>query len=288
MEKIQPCLWFDNQAEEAAKYYCSVFADAGIRRVVPYGPAASQASGRPEGSVMTVEFELEGLRILGLNGGPHFKLNPSFSFFVGCNSEREIDGLWQGLLKEVRMELMKYPFAEKYGWCEDRFGVNWQLILAPRRQKIVPALLFANERYGKAEEAIKFYVSQFPDSRIEMIARDEQTKAVLHSVFTLAGGDYVFMEGPLKREFGFSPAISFIVNCESQEEIDEIWSRLSAVPEAERCGWLQDRYGVSWQIVHKDWGKMISDAAPAARERLMAAILGMKKPDLKTLQQALE
>ena len=94
------------------------------------------------------------------------------------------------------------------------------------------------------------------------------------------------MEGPGEHSFTFSPAISFIVGCETQQEIDDLWSRLSAVPEAEQCGWLQDRYGVSWQILHKDWDKMLGDADPARRERLMSAILEMKKPDLKKLQEA--
>ena len=140
MKRIQPCLWFDNQAEQAAKFYASVFPNSKVGRIIPYGKAASEAAGQPEGSVLTVEFELEGLSFLGLNGGSHFKLNPSISFIVGCESEKEIDELWRKLCREPRMPLQKYPFAEKYGWCEDQFGVNWQLILGPRRKNIVPAL----------------------------------------------------------------------------------------------------------------------------------------------------
>ena len=79
--------------------------------------------------------------------------------------------------------------------------------------------------------------------------------------------------------------MSFVANCDSQLEIDEVWRKLSAVPEAERCGWLKDRYGVSWQVVHKDWGKIIADSNPEKRERLMNAILQMKKPDLKILKK---
>ncbi|MGZ3698492.1 MAG: VOC family protein, partial [Bdellovibrionota bacterium] len=106
---------------------------------------------------------------------------------------------------------------------------------------------------------------------------------VLHSVVTLAGQDFVFMEGPLEHQFDFTPAISFVVGCESQKELDTIWSKLSAVPEAEQCGWLQDKYGVSWQIVPKHWGKRISDADPATRERWMEAVMQMKKLDFARL-----
>jgi predicted 3-demethylubiquinone-9 3-methyltransferase (glyoxalase superfamily) len=185
------------------------------------------------------------------------------------------------------MQLQKYPFAEMYGWCEDRFGVNWQLILGPRAQKISPALLFANRRYGKVEEALQFYVSTFPGSEIERIARDEKTGAVVHSAFSLGGSRFVAMEGPLEPEFDFSPAFSFVVNCDSQEEIDALWLKLSAVPEAEQCGWLCDRFGVSWQIVPAEWRRWLGESDAAARDRLMAAILKMKRPDLKALEKAL-
>lgn len=286
MTPIQICLWFDNQAEAAANLYLSAFRNSRRGGVVRYGKAAANASGQPGESVMTVELELEGLKLLTLNGGPHFRINPAISFFVGCESESEIDELWGKLSKTVRMELKRYPWAPKYGWCEDPFGVNWQLMLGPRRQKISPALLFANQRFGKAAEAVHFYVSQFPDAKIDTMARDEKTGAVLHSVFRLCGQDFVILEGPLEHEFDFSCAVSFIVGCESQAEIDGLWERLSAVPEAERCGWLKDKYGVSWQIVPRDWGKWLREATPVQRERLMGAILRMKKPDLNALQAA--
>jgi len=283
MKPIQICLWFADQAEEAANLYTSLFEGSAIGTIARYGKAGAQVSGQAEGSVMTVELELAGTRLLGLNGGPHFRFNPTMSLFVGCESEAEIDRLWKKLPKNVRMELQKYPFAPKYGWCEDRYGMNWQLILGPRRQKISPALLFANQRYGKVEEAIRFYISLFPGSEIEKIARDERTGAVLHSAFTLAGQSFVAMEGPLPKEFDFSPAMSFVVPCASQEEIDDIWGKLSAVPEAERCGWLQDKFGVSWQVVHQDWGKLISEASPQKREQILSAIFKMKKPVLKLI-----
>ena len=214
MKNIQPCLWFDNQAEDAAKFYTSVFENSRIGRTVRYGRSASKASGQPEDSIMTVEFELENLTFLGLNGGPHFKLNPTMSFFVGCESEKEIDTLWSKLSKVARMELGKYPFAKKYGWCEDRFGINWQLIQSPRKQKIAPALLFANARYGKAEEAVKFYVSQFPHSKIEMLAKDEKTNAVLHCSFTLAGQAFVAM-GADRSQVRFLPGD--VVRCQLRQ-----------------------------------------------------------------------
>jgi predicted 3-demethylubiquinone-9 3-methyltransferase (glyoxalase superfamily) len=289
MKKMQPCLWFNGEGEDAAKFYTSVFKNSKLGDTVLTGKATAAASGRPEGSVLTVEFELEGLSFLALNGGPHFKINPSISFFVVCESAAELDQLWSKLAKHSRMDPQKYPFADKYGWCEDRFGVNWSLYYKagiPKRQKISPALLFANELFGKAEQAIGFYTKTFPGSEARMIRKDEKTGAVLHSIVSLAGTEFVFFEGPLEHEFQFSPGVSFIVNCESQAEIDQMWSKLSAVPEAEACGWLADKYGVSWQIVPADLQKWITGAQPAQLERMMGALMEMKKIDLAKLQSA--
>jgi len=287
MKPVQICYWFNTEADEAAELYCSLFPASRILGKVPYGKAGAKATGQKPGGTMTVDFELAGLPFLGLNGGPHFKIDPSISLFVACESEREIDALWKGLKRTARMDLKAYPFAKKYGWCEDRFGVNWQLILGEARQKIAPALLFANEKFGKAAEAIEFYTSVLPDSKVERIAQDEKTKAVIHSRVRLAGRDFVFMEGPLEHGFDFSPAVSFVLGCSTQGELDRIWSRLSAVPEAEQCGWLRDRYGVSWQMVHENWGTMLRIASPEAREKAMGEVLAMKKLDLDRLSRAL-
>jgi predicted 3-demethylubiquinone-9 3-methyltransferase (glyoxalase superfamily) len=157
MQKITPCLWFDDKAEEAAKFYVSVFKNAKLGHVTRYGDAGSKVSGRPKGSVMTVTFEINGQEFVALNGGPLFK---------------------------------------------------------------------------------------------------------------------------------FTEAVSFMVKCGSQQEIDEMWSKLSSGGEEGPCGWLKDKYGLSWQIVAPEWDEMLRDEDAAKAERAMAAILQMSKPDLQRVQQA--
>ena len=159
MQKITPCLWFDNQAEEAAKFYASIFKKSKIGNMTRYGEAGAKVSGRPNGSVMTVTFEIEGQEFVALNGGPHFT---------------------------------------------------------------------------------------------------------------------------------FSEAISFMVKCETQKEIDEMWEKLSQGGEKGQCGWLKDKYGLSWQIVSPVWDEMLRDKDVKKSERVMKAILQMTKPDIKTLKQAYE
>jgi predicted 3-demethylubiquinone-9 3-methyltransferase (glyoxalase superfamily) len=159
MQKITPCLWFDNQAEEAAKFYVSIFKNSQIGHMTRYGETGATVSGRPKGSVMTVTFEIEGQEIVALNGGPHFT---------------------------------------------------------------------------------------------------------------------------------FSEAISLMVKCETQKEIDEMWEKLSRGGEEGPCGWLKDKYGLSWQIVSPEWNEMLRDKDVQKSERVMKAILQMTKPDIKTLKQAYE
>ena len=159
MQKITPCLWFDDKGEEAAKFYVSLFKNSKVGKVARYGEAGAAVSGRPKGSVMTVTFQLDGQEFMGLNGGPQFK---------------------------------------------------------------------------------------------------------------------------------FTEALSLVVNCKTQEEVDEMWVRLSASGEKGVCGWLKDKYGLSWQIVPTVLGEMMQDKDAEKTERVMKAVLEMKKLDIKTLKQAYE
>ncbi len=122
MQKITPFLWFDNQAEEAANYYVSVFPNSKVNQTTRYSESAVEIAGKPAGSVMTVEFELDGQKFTALNGGkvPGFDFSPAISFAVTCESQEEIDHLWQNL--------SSVPEAEQCGWCTDKFGVTWQIV----------------------------------------------------------------------------------------------------------------------------------------------------------------
>jgi predicted 3-demethylubiquinone-9 3-methyltransferase (glyoxalase superfamily) len=120
VQKITPFLWFNDQAEEAVKFYTSIFKHSKVLKVARYGEAGERASGRPKDSVMTVEFELEGHKFVALNGGPHFKFNEAVSFVVNCKTQAEVDKFWKKLSaggKEIEC-----------GWLKDKFGVSWQIV----------------------------------------------------------------------------------------------------------------------------------------------------------------
>ena len=121
-QRITPFLWFDTQAEEAATLYASIFPNSHVGKVMRYDKAAAQASGRPEGSAMTVAFELDGQRFVALNGGPHFKFNEAVSFVVNCTTQAEIDHYWDSLSEGGD------PKAQQCGWLKDKYGVSWQVV----------------------------------------------------------------------------------------------------------------------------------------------------------------
>jgi predicted 3-demethylubiquinone-9 3-methyltransferase (glyoxalase superfamily) len=289
MQKITPFLWFDTQAEEAAKFYTSLFDNSKIGSVRRYGDAGPG----PKGSVMTLTFQLAGLRIMALNGGPQFAFTPAISLFVTCKTEKEIDALWKKLSErgKVFMELQKYPFSEKFGWVGDRFGLTWQLNLAGRETKITPFFMFVGQQHGKTEEAMRYWSTLFTGSRIDQIerygaGREEPEGTVMHARFSLAGQEFMAMDSNREHSFTFTPAISMYVDCKTQEEVDELWEKLSAGGKKGQCGWLEDRYGVSWQIVPSALVELLGDKDPARSAKVMQAMLKMTKLDIKELQKA--
>ena len=293
MQKIIPHLWYDDRAEEAASFYASIFNNSKIGTVTRYGEAGAKVAGRPKGSVLTVTFELEGQRFIALNGGPLFSFTPAVSFFVSCESPEEMDERWRRLSEAgtVMMELDKYPFAEKYGWLQDKYGLSWQLILSSRRQKIAPCLMFVGKQHGKAEEAMNYYISLFPDSamaRIERYGKGDQDPegTIKHAEFSLSRQEFMAMDSAFPHLFGFTEAISFLINCGNQKEIDELWQKLTEGGEEGQCGWLKDKYGVSWQISARVLSKMLEDPDPVKSERAWKTLLQMKKIDIKALQRA--
>jgi predicted 3-demethylubiquinone-9 3-methyltransferase (glyoxalase superfamily) len=120
MQKIMPCLWFDDQAEEAVNFYTSIFNNSKIGRIARYGQAGSEAAGRPQGTVMTIAFQLEGQDFLALNGGPAFTFSPAISLVVNCAMQEEIDRLWDKLSDGGEIQ--------GCGWVKDKYGVSWQIV----------------------------------------------------------------------------------------------------------------------------------------------------------------
>lgn len=290
MQKITPHLWFDTHAVQAAEFYTSIFPNSTVTSV-------TTLPGTPGGDTDVVAFVLSGHAFAAISAGPLFRFNPSISFLVACDTAGEVQGLWDRLIEGGRalMPLDAYPFSERYGWLEDRYGLSWQLMPTGSRafpQKIIPTLLFTGAVSGKAEDAIRFYTSVFSETgvgEIHRYGRDEAPEregTVKHAPFALEGQQFAAMDSARDRGFSFNEAISLMVYCDTQQEIDDFWGRLSAVPEAEQCGWLKDRYGVSWQVVPREMEAMIRRGSPDEIARVTEAFLTMKKFDLAALRAA--
>lgn len=288
-EKIVPFLWFNGNAEEAMNFYLSVFKNSKALDITRYG----EAGPGPKDSVMSATFRLEGHTFYALNGGPEFTFTPSTSFYVSCKTLPEIKKLWERLSEGgmVMMELDKYPFSERYGWVQDKFGISWQLILSPDTNKITPFLMFCGKYQGMAEEAMNFYVSLFKNSGIQSIMRYKeedagQTGKVVHAEFKLQGQKFMAMDSAIDIQFTFTSAISYFVNCKTQREVDDFWDKLSEGGEKMQCGWLKDKYGVTWQIVPTVLGDLLRDPDPVKAGKVMNAMMQMGKIDIKELKHA--
>ncbi len=286
-QKITPFLWFNDDAEAAINHYVSVFDNSKINHL----------SRGPDGKVFTGSFDLNGQNFAAINGGERFKFNYAISFFVKAHTAEEATEYWEKLSEggTVMMAFNTYPWSEKYGWVADRFGVNWQISLdATATQKITPALLFTEKSHGRGNEAIDFYTRVFKNSSIIAKAHYEvgestyaTPKMLKYSHFTLENQAFILMDAGVPMPFSFNEAVSFVVNCTTQKEVDYYWNALISDGGAEsRCGWLKDKFGVSWQIIPKALGELMGDKDPIKSQNALQAMLKMNKIIIKDLKKA--
>ena len=290
MQRIVPNLWFDHNAAEAADFYTAAFRDARIVETVRY-PSEGLLDFQADlaGEVLTVEFEIGGHRFIGINAGAEFRPNPSVSFFVNFDpsvdpdARAHLDELW-GRLSEggkALMELQEYPFSPHYGWIEDRYGVSWQLMLTSPdgepRPFIIPSIMFGDTVQGRAAEAMEYYTSVF-DGRVGSVVpypaeAGPMAGAVMFGEFQVLDQWFATMDAA-GQDFTFTCGVSLMVHCDGQDELDRYWAQLSAVPEAEQCGWCADRFGLSWQLVPANLDELMG------KPDAFATLMGMKKIEI--------
>lgn len=277
MLPVYPCFWLNGNAHEAARFYVEVFPDAQVSHENP----------------MVVHLELRGSKLMLLNGGPMYQSNAAISNFVYCGTVEEIDRLYAALLPgaQVMMPLGAYPWTSRYAWLVDQFGISWQLDVDPIRaaQKIVPALLFSQPQGHAVAEAVQHYTRIFQPSMVLMEAPHPPDSgmpegALLFAQFKLNGWIFNAMSSTQAHDFQFSPGNSFVVECDTQEQIDHFWAELGSGGQYQMCGWLVDRYGVSWQILPSILLKLMAD--PARRDRVVEAFMHIQKFEIAKLLEA--
>lgn len=276
---IYPCLTLKGKVAEAAGFYINTFGEGKIVQTSPF----------------VILIELSGQKMMLLNDGPSSLPNGSVSFMVISETAEETEQYWNKLIDggQIFMPLDSYDWSTKYGWVQDKYGVSWQLYTGSKDdtpQKFCPTLMFTGANAGKAAEAVHFYTGLFPKSHIEGIMEYEEGDGdtpglVKHAQFVINDFIAMAMDSSAEHGFDFNDAISLVVNCDTQEEIDRYWNQLTANGGYEvACGWLTDKYGISWQIVPKVLGKLMTD--PERGQRAMNAMMKMKKLIIADLENA--
>ena len=303
-KRIVPNIWCQGNAQEVARDIVGAFNAA-----IPGSASSRVASTYPtEGLLpfqeelarepLTVEVTIEGpfhdtFTMVLINAGNEFQPNPSISMLVNCDplffaedEERARDvlrTLWKALSADgtVLMSLGEYPFSGLYGWVQDRHHISWQLMLTDPegdpRPFMMPSLLFANESQNQAREALEHYTGLLPDSGMGMFApypEDTGPATAGSAMFAeayVAGEWIAAMDSGTEVDSTFTCGVSLEIRCDDQTELDHVWNTLSHVPEAEVCGWLEDRFGVSWQVTPVN--------LPALMERpgAFGTLMNMKK-----------
>lgn len=276
---IYPCLTLRGKIAEASDFYIRTFEDGKISQTSPF----------------VIQIELSGQKIMLLNDGPTSSPNASISFMVMCATEAETEKYWNKLIDggKVLMPIDSYDWSPKYGWVEDKYGVSWQLYTGDKPdtiQKFCPTLMFTGDKTGQATAAVHDYTQLFPNSDIQGILKygkgeGDAEELVKHAQFKIDDFIMMAMDSSTDHGIGFTDAISMVVECETQEEIDKYWAHLTANGGHEvACGWLTDQYGLSWQIIPKGLGKLMSD--PIRGQNAMNALMKMKKLVISDLENA--
>lgn len=274
---IYPCIWSNNNAREMADFYCGVFPETKISEENP----------------VVVTLEIFGQKLMLLNGGDNFKPNPSISLMYLTTSPQEVESIYAELIDGgmALMPLGNYPFSEKYGWVEDKYGVSWQLYTGKAEdiiQTLVPTLMFVGENNGKASKAASFYTSLFPNSALRGAMHygaesGEPETSVQHGEFLINNYLLMMMDSSIDHKFSFTEGVSLVVECDSQEEINRYWEELTSNGGKEsQCGWLKDRFGMNWQIVPAQLAEWLKQSP-----KVMDEVLKMKKIDIEKLKGAI-
>jgi predicted 3-demethylubiquinone-9 3-methyltransferase (glyoxalase superfamily) len=276
---IYPCVWHNGTAKEASAFYSSSIRNCKI--------ISSNA--------MITILSIGEMKMMLLDGGPMYSPNSSISAFIGLSNEDEIEEVYNKLIVggETLMALGAYPWSSKYGWLKDRYGFSWQIMKmdSPEEDmKVWPSILFANNNYGHAGAFNDRYVKLFPNSAIFHIEKygpnqPEHAGKIMFSQLMLNGTLMSAMDGPGDHKFDLSEGISLVVDCETQEEIDQYWEgMLEAGGTEHRCGWLKDPFGVWWQVVPSILYELMNN--PNTAPKVGSALMKMIKLDINELKEA--
>ncbi|HFI0327144.1 TPA: VOC family protein [Streptococcus suis] len=290
MQTIIPHLWYDTEAKEAVAFYIDLFGGK-----IDWTYTITDT---PSGDLDLIQFQLGDMTLAAISAGPYFKLNESMSLMVNVASKDEVTRLYQALSEggRVLMPLGEYPFSPCYVWLEDRFGLSWQLSYAPDLDKPYQfdiCLLFSQEQVGLAQPMLDYYKDKLPQASVGQVSYYSEREAAVEAAklnyaeLLVGGQKMIVMDHGYDGVASFNEAFSFMVYVDSQEEAESWYEKVSAVPEAEICGWAKDQFGISWQIVPRILMEAYDTASPETVKAVNDAVLTMKRLDFATIQTIL-
>ncbi len=290
MQAIIPHLWYDTEAKEAAAFYVNIFGGK-----IDWTYTITDT---PSGDSDLIQFQLGDMTLAAISAGPYFKLNESMSLMVNVASKDEVTRLYQALSEggRVLMPLGEYPFSPYYVWLEDRFGLSWQLSYAPdldNSYQFDICLLFSQDQVGLAQPMLDYYKDKLPQASVGQLSYYGEGEAAVEAAklnyaeLLVAGQKMIVMDHGYGGEASFNEAFSLMVYVDSQDELNFYYDLLSAVPEAEMCGWVKDQFGISWQIVPRILMEAYDTASPEQIKAVNAAVMTMKRLDIGTIQTIL-
>ncbi len=290
MQPIIPHLWYDTEAKEAVAFYVDLFGGK-----IDWTYTITDT---PSGDSDLIQFQLGDMTLAAISAGPYFKLNESMSLMVNVASKYEVTRLYQALSEggRILMPLGEYPFSPYYVWLEDRFGLSWQLSYAPDLDKPYQfdiCLLFSQEQVGLAQPMLDYYKDKLPQASVGQLSYYGEGEAAVEAAklnyaeLLIAGQKMIVMDHGYGGEASFNEAFSLMVYVDSQDELNFYYDLLSAVPEAEMCGWVKDQFGISWQIVPRMLMEAYDTASPETIKAVNDAVLTMKRLDFATIQTIL-
>ncbi|HEL2056651.1 TPA: VOC family protein [Streptococcus suis] len=291
MQTIIPHLWYDTEAKEAVAFYVELFGGK-----IDWTYTITDT---PSGDSDLIQFQLGDMTLAAISAGPYFKLNESMSLMVNVANKDEVTCLYQTLSEggRVLMPLGEYPFSPYYVWLEDRFGLSWQLSYAPDLDKPYQfdiCLLFSQEQVGLAQPMLDYYKDKLPQASVGQLSYYGEGEAAVEAAklnyaeLLVAGQKMIVMDHGYGGEASFNEAFSLMVYVDSQDELNFYYDLLSAVPEAEMCGWVKDQFGISWQIVPRILMEAYDTASPETVKAVNAVVMTMKRLDIATIQDLLK
>ncbi|HEL2111681.1 TPA: VOC family protein [Streptococcus suis] len=290
MQPIIPHLWYDTEAKEAVAFYVDLFGGN-----VDWTYTITDT---PSGDSDLIQFQLGDMTLAAISAGPYFTLNESMSLMVNVADKDEVTRLYQALSEggRILMPLGEYPFSPYYVWLEDRFGLSWQLSYAPDLDKPYQfdiCLLFSQEQVGLAQPMLDYYKDKLPQASVGQLSYYGEGEAAVEAAklnyaeLLVAGQKMIVMDHGYGGVASFNEAFSFMVYVDSQEEAESWYEKVSAVPEAEICGWGKDQFGISWQIVPRILMEAYDTANPEKVKAVNAAVMTMKRLDIAAIQALL-